>query len=180
MPLPNQRWQISVPQPQLAQTIASSTGLSPLLAQVLINRGMDTPERSRLFLDPASEELIDPKTEFPDLNPSLDLLERAIINHQRVAICGDYDADGMTSTALLLRTFRALGLAANYEIPSRMHEGYGINIRMVEELHAQGVALILTVDNGIAAFEAIAKARDLGLEVIITDHHDIQIGRAHV
>ncbi len=171
--LPNQRWQIASPQPQLAEAIATASGLSPLLAQVLINRGMDTPERSQIFLDPESEALIDPKTEFPDLKLSLDLLEQAAFNHQQVAICGDYDADGMTSTALLLRTFRLLGIQVSYEIPSRMHEGYGINLRMVEELHKKGVALILTVDNGIAAYDPIARARALGLEVIITDHHDL-------
>lgn len=173
MILPLQRWQIAVPQPALAQEISAKTGLSPLLAQVLINRGMDTVERSQVFLDPESAPLADPKLEFPDLNISLDILEQAVKNQQKVAICGDYDADGMTSTALLLRTLRLLGVAVNYEIPSRMHEGYGINVRMVEELQERGVSLIITVDNGISAMAAIARARALDLAVIITDHHDL-------
>jgi single-stranded-DNA-specific exonuclease len=173
MALPLQRWQIAAPQFELADQISATTGLSPLLAQVLINRGMDTKERSQIFLDPEQEELIDPKLEFPDLVISLDILERAVKNHQKVAICGDYDADGMTSTALLLRTLRLLGVEVSYEIPSRMHEGYGINVRMVEELHGRGVSLIITVDNGISAYQAIARARELNLEVIITDHHDL-------
>jgi single-stranded-DNA-specific exonuclease len=173
MALPLQRWQIAAPQPELADRISATTGLSPLLAQVLINRGMDTKERSQVFLDPEQEELIDPKLEFPDLVISLDILERAVKNQQKVAICGDYDADGMTSTALLLRTLRLLGVEVSYEIPSRMHEGYGINVRMVEELHGRGVSLIITVDNGISAYQAIARARELNLDVIITDHHDL-------
>jgi len=173
MALPLQRWHIATPQPDLVEEISSSSGLSPLLAQVLINRGMDTKARSQIFLDPDSEPLLDPKSEFPDLLASLDILEQAVRNHQKVAICGDYDADGMTSTALLLRTLRLLGVAVSYEIPSRMHEGYGINVRMVEELHERGVSLIITVDNGISAFAAIARARELNLAVIITDHHDL-------
>nr|WP_243147177.1 DHHA1 domain-containing protein [Scytonema sp. UIC 10036] len=79
----------------------------------------------------------------------------------------------MTSTALLLRSLRWLGARVNYAIPSRMHEGYGINKRIIEEFHSEGVSLVLTVDNGISAFEPIARARELGLKVIVTDHHDI-------
>ncbi len=173
MALPNQRWQIFRGDPQTAEAIALATGLSPLLAQVLINRGMNTPELSKLFLDPDREVLSDPKLEFPDLLKSLDRLEKAIQNAEKIAICGDYDADGMTSTALLLRTFRLLGANASYAIPSRMQEGYGINIRIVEELHQEGVTLVLTVDNGIAAYDAIARARALGVSVIVTDHHDL-------
>jgi single-stranded-DNA-specific exonuclease len=97
----------------------------------------------------------------------------AIDAGQKIAICGDYDADGMTSTALLMRALRCLGADANYAIPSRMQEGYGINTRIVEEFYAEGVSLILTVDNGIAAVEPVAYARELGLTVIITDHHDV-------
>jgi single-stranded-DNA-specific exonuclease len=173
MALPNQRWQIFRSDPQTAEAISLATGLSPLLAQVLINRGMNTAELSKLFLDPDREALSDPKLEFPDLLKSLDRLEDAIKNAEKIAICGDYDADGMTSTALLIRTFRLLGANASYAIPSRMQEGYGINIRIVEELHQEGVTLVLTVDNGIAAYDAIARARELGVSVIVTDHHDI-------
>jgi single-stranded-DNA-specific exonuclease RecJ len=111
--------------------------------------------------------------EFPDLAPSLELLLEAIEGRHTIAICGDYDADGMTSTALLLRALRILGASVDYAIPSRMAEGYGINQRIVEEFYADGVSLILTVDNGIAAIGPIQRARELGLSVIVTDHHDI-------
>jgi len=171
--LPKQRWQISSAQVEWATQIAEATGLSPLLAQVLINRGVTTPEQVQAFLEPESQVLPSPLAEFPDLATSLELLQSAIAAGDKIAICGDYDADGMTSTALLLRSLRLLGACVDYAIPSRMSEGYGINQRIVEELQAEGVRLILTVDNGIAAVQPIAVARALGLVVIITDHHDV-------
>ena len=170
--LPNQRWQIYSPQPQQAEQFANEIGLSCLLAQVLINRGIDSVEEVQGFIEPESLVLPAPMDEFPDLAASVKLLREAISAGQKIAICGDYDADGMTSTALLLRALRALGANVDYAIPSRMREGYGINDRIVEEFHAEGVALILTVDNGIAAYGPVARARELGVKVIITDHHD--------
>ncbi|PHX54682.1 single-stranded-DNA-specific exonuclease RecJ [Tychonema bourrellyi FEM_GT703] len=171
--LPNQRWQIYSPQPQQAERLAAEIGLSPLLAQVLINRGMDTLTEVQGFVEPESLVLPQPMDEFPDLAVSVKLLREAISRGQKIAICGDYDADGMTSTALLLRALRVLGANVDYAIPSRMREGYGINDRIVEEFHSEGVALILTVDNGIAAFGPVQRARELGVKVIITDHHDL-------
>lgn len=153
--------------------MATVTQLSPLIAQVLINRGIQTPEQAWLYLDPETQQLPSPLDEFPDLAQSVAFLLAAIEQQQKIAICGDYDADGMTSTALLLRALWHLGADAHYAIPSRMQEGYGINTRIVEDFHADGVSLILTVDNGIAAYEPIARAVELGLTVIITDHHDL-------
>jgi single-stranded DNA-specific DHH superfamily exonuclease len=147
--------------------------LHPLLVQVLLNREIDTPEAARMFLEPELQLLPSPLEEFPDLPIALELLLGAIATHQYIAICGDYDADGMTSTALLLRALRVMGAIVDYAIPSRMQEGYGINQRIIEEFHQEGVGIILTVDNGIAAYEPIARARELGLTVIVTDHHDI-------
>ncbi|MBW4555641.1 MAG: single-stranded-DNA-specific exonuclease RecJ [Trichormus sp. ATA11-4-KO1] len=171
--LPNQRWQIYPQKPEFAQNLAMVTNLSPIISQLLINRGIETPEQAQAFLDPESLILPSPWEEFPDLAISVELLQEAIASQAKIAICGDYDADGMTSTALLLRSLRTLGAQVNYAIPSRMHEGYGINQRIVEEFHDEGVRLILTVDNGISAFAPIARARELGLKVIVTDHHDI-------
>ncbi|MEH1836445.1 MAG: DHH family phosphoesterase [Nostoc sp.] len=171
--LPNQRWQIYPQKPEFAQKLAVLTNISPIISQLLINRGMETPEQVQAFLKPESLVLPSPLEEFPDLAISLELLQNAIASQTKIAICGDYDADGMTSTALLLRSLRTLGAQVDYAIPSRMHEGYGINKRIVEEFHSEGVGLILTVDNGISAFEPVARARELGLAVIITDHHDI-------
>ena len=177
--LPQHRWQIAPSHPFQATTLAAGITLtpfdatSPLLAQVLMNRGIETVEQAELFIHPETAELPSPLTEFPDLEISLDILVEAIDRHNKIAICGDYDADGMTSTALLLRALSALGADVDYAIPSRMSDGYGINRRIVEEFHAEGVKLIITVDNGISAVAAIARAVELGLQVIITDHHDL-------
>ncbi|WP_448267098.1 single-stranded-DNA-specific exonuclease RecJ [Nostoc sp. DSM 114159] len=171
--LPDQRWQIYPQKPEFAQNLAILTNISPIVSQLLINRGMETPEQVQAFLNPESLVLPSPLEDFPDLAISLELLQNAIASQTKIAICGDYDADGMTSTALLLRSLRTLGAQVDYAIPSRIHEGYGINKRIVEEFHSEGVGLILTVDNGISAFEPVARARELGLAVIITDHHDI-------
>lgn len=171
--MPQQRWQLASPQPAVAHRLAELTALSPLLTQVLINRGIDQPEVVAEFLNPEAQKLPSPLDEFPDLALSIDLLMEIIASGQKIAICGDYDADGMTSTALLIRALRFLGAKADYAIPSRMVEGYGLNERIVEEFYRDGVGLILTVDNGIAAHAPVARARELGLMVIITDHHDI-------
>ncbi|KOR38596.1 single-stranded-DNA-specific exonuclease RecJ [Planktothricoides sp. FACHB-1370] len=171
--LPNHRWQIYSENPHLARELAKTTNLPPVLAQVLINRGIETPEGAEEFINPDSLVLPPPIAEFPDLAKSVDLLHCSIASGQKIAICGDYDADGMTSTALLLRALRSLGARVDYAIPSRMKDGYGINVRIVEEFYQEGVSLILTVDNGISAVEPVKRARELGLDVIVTDHHEV-------
>jgi len=171
--VPDQRWQIAVANTDLATQIAQETDLSPLMAQVLINRHLTTLEQVQAFLNPESQYLSSPLADFPALSLSLELLINAINTRQKIAICGDYDADGMTSTALLLRSLRSLGAQVDYAIPSRMAEGYGINKRIIDEFYEEGVRLLITVDNGISAYDPIAHARELGITVIITDHHDL-------
>lgn len=170
---PSQRWQILQPDPAQVEVVRQATQCSPWLAQILVNRQIFTAETAATFLNPEQLQIASPLEEFTDLAPALELLTQAIQTQAKIAICGDYDADGMTSTALLLRSLRALGAQVNYAIPSRMQEGYGINERIVEEFAAEQVSLILTVDNGIAALGPIARARELGLAVIVTDHHDL-------
>ncbi|WP_448564034.1 single-stranded-DNA-specific exonuclease RecJ [Trichothermofontia sp.] len=171
--LPRQRWHFAPEQPELRDTLAAATGLPPLLAQVLLNRGMVTPTDAIGFLEPDLVKLPSPLMEFPDLALSVEILKTAIVQKQLLAICGDYDADGMTSTALLLRAFKEFNANVHFDIPSRMAEGYGLNERIVQDFYQLGVQVILTVDNGIAAHAPISLARELGLTVIITDHHDL-------
>jgi single-stranded-DNA-specific exonuclease len=171
--LPAQRWQFYGPDPAVTAQLATSTHLLPPVVQVLQNREITTLAQAAVFLDPEQLELPPPLEAFPDLAESLALLTTAIAQQHKIAICGDYDADGMTSTALLIRALRCLNGQVNYAIPSRMKEGYGINTRIIEDFHRDGVKLVLTVDNGIAAREPIARARELGLAVIVTDHHDL-------
>ena len=171
--IPDQRWKLHPANPSLARSMAKTIGISPMIAQVLINRGITSIEDAQNFLDPDLQALPSPLQDFPDLALSLEILVQAIQNSEPIAICGDYDADGMTSTALLLRSLKSLGAKVKYAIPSRMSEGYGLNERIIEDFHAEGIRVVITVDNGIAAYEPIALARKLGLTVIITDHHDI-------
>lgn len=171
--LPTQRWSIGETPEAEVRDLAEALEISQLLAHLLVERGFNSSETAQLFLNPDTLELPSPKEDFPDLDLSLDLIRDTIEAELPIAICGDYDADGMTSTALLLRALRKVGANVSYAIPSRMTDGYGINSRLVQEFHEEGVGLIITVDNGISAHDPIEEARELGIEVIVTDHHDI-------
>ena len=106
---PRQRWEIAAQNATKVNSLVQATGLSPLIAQVLLNRQLNTAKAASIHLDPESQTLPLPVTEFTDLAISVDLLKEAIASEEKIAICGDYDADGMTSTALLIRTLRHLG-----------------------------------------------------------------------
>ncbi|MFN4280240.1 single-stranded-DNA-specific exonuclease RecJ [Thermosynechococcus sp.] len=179
--LPPQRWRLPPIDPELCEALKEALGCDAALAEIYLRRGLRTAAAVEAFLKPETMALPPPNTVFADLDLAVELLQQAIARGDKMRICGDYDADGMTSTALLLRALRHLGADIDYEIPSRMHEGYGINERIVQECYEQGVKLILTVDNGIAALEPIRKARELGLTVIVTDHHEVppQLPPAH-
>ena len=138
---------------------------------LLFRRGLTEPDQVHALL--CDSPLPKPDGHFPELDKAVQRLHQACLTAESVAICGDYDADGMTSTALLLRTLRCLGAEPQAAIPSRMADGYGLNCSMVNELHADGVRLIVTVDNGVAAHEALSRAEDLGIEVVLTDHHTL-------
>ncbi|KKZ11060.1 MAG: single-stranded DNA-binding protein [Candidatus Synechococcus spongiarum 142] len=150
--------------------VAGQLDLPPALVAVLRRRGHSDPAIVEI-LEPAPAP--PPEQHFPDLSQAVERLQRAISGGETVAICGDYDADGMTSTALLMGVVQRLGGVATAAIPSRMEEGYGLNPAMVERLHQEGVGLLVTVDNGISARPALEQARSLGVEVIVTDHHAI-------
>ncbi|WP_298977006.1 single-stranded-DNA-specific exonuclease RecJ [uncultured Thermosynechococcus sp.] len=176
-----QRWHLPPIDPECCNALKQALGCDVSLAEIYLRRGLTTPAALQAFLKPETMDLPPPNAVFPDLDLAVELLQQAIARREKMRICGDYDADGMTSTALLLRALRHLGADIDYAIPSRMHEGYGLNERIVQECYDQGVKLILTVDNGIAALEPILKARELGLTVIVTDHHEVppQLPPAH-
>ena len=179
--LPNpdeQRWQLPTPLGRLAiegpLQALNPEGLAPLpepLLAVLARRGLRSAEQVAALLEPAAAPAA--AEHFADLPTAVQRLERACRGGELVAICGDYDADGMTSTALLVGVLQRLGAIPRAAIPSRQSDGYGLNVAMVEELAAAGVPLLITVDNGVAAHEALERARELGLEVILTDHHSL-------
>ena len=132
------------------------------LRAVLYRRGFSTTEDVEALL--SDQDPPAPHDHFPQLAPALARLQTACRTGESLAVCGDYDADGMTSTALLLRAFRCLGANPKAAIPSRMDDGYGLNPGMVEQLHAEGIRLLITVDNGVAAREALERAADLGTD----------------
>ncbi|MGE4580795.1 MAG: single-stranded-DNA-specific exonuclease RecJ [Synechococcus sp.] len=144
------------------------------LRAMLRRRGFDRAEVDDLI---HPQELPDPCIDFPDLERAVERVCQACAEQEALAVCGDYDADGMTSTALLLRAFQPLGARPKAAIPSRMDEGYGLNPAMVNRLHAEGIRLLVTVDNGVAAREALERAQALDMDVIVTDHHTIPVDR---
>ena len=145
--------------------------LPPELLAVLHRRGLGQWQAIAALLDPAPAP--DPLEHFPGLTIAVERLEQACRRQEALAICGDYDADGMTSTALLVGVLQRLGARPQAAIPSRLDDGYGLNPGMVERLAGEGVGLLVTVDNGVSAREALERAQSLGVEVILTDHHSI-------
>ena len=164
-----QRWQLPAPisiDPELRQL-----GLPDPLLALLLRRGHADRPTIEALLDPPAAP--DPGRHFPQLRHAVQRLRQACKTAETVAICGDYDADGMTSTALLVGVLRRLGAQAVAAIPSRQDDGYGLNSAMVERLAEQGIRLLVTVDNGVAAREALERAESLGVGVIVTDHHTL-------
>jgi single-stranded-DNA-specific exonuclease len=174
--LDQQRWHLPAPLPTGVDGAPTATsGLASALPEellaVLQRRGFDSPDRIEALLDPPVAP--PPGRHFPDLAKAVARLKQACQQGEQVAICGDYDADGMTSTALLVGVLQRLGAEPIAAIPSRMDDGYGLNAGMVERLAEQGVAILVTVDNGVSAREALERAEVLGIEAILTDHHTI-------
>ncbi len=154
------------------QKLASTLMLPVPLAQVLAVRGMLEPNIARQWLNAAEGELYQPSL-MRDMDRGTDLILQAVSTGKKVAVYGDYDVDGITSTTILYKTLQALGAQPLYYIPQRETEGYGLNSNAIRELAQQGIGLLLTCDNGIAAREQVALAKELGLQVVITDHHEV-------
>src|SRR6185436_18474410 len=145
--------------------------VSPVTARLLSIRGLDDPLSARRFLFPSLDDLLDPNR-LTDLPAAVDRILRAIENKERIAIHGDYDVDGVTSTVILRRALELLGADVTHFIPERLRDGYGLQPASIDRLHALGVVLIISVDCGIRGVEAAVRARALGLDLIITDHHE--------
>ncbi|MEZ5950954.1 MAG: single-stranded-DNA-specific exonuclease RecJ [Planctomycetaceae bacterium] len=144
---------------------------STLLAQVLLARGLTDHQQAKAFLSGTLQELQEPER-MPGVEQAAELIVQAIHDKRRITIYGDYDVDGMTSTAILLQCLQSAGAEADYYIPCRLEEGYGLNCEAIRELHqADPRRLVVTVDCGISSLEEARLARELGLDLIITDHH---------
>ena len=167
------RWSLSPPQPGLAGQLADALRLPPLLAQCLLNRGLSDPAAIRAFLQPRLKQLADPFL-LPNMRAAVERLLEARQHGEHLVIFGDYDVDGVTSTALLLEVLRPLGWKVQHYLPHRLDEGYGLTQEAVENCLAKFPAsLLLAVDCGSTAVATIASLRQRGVDVIVLDHHQV-------
>jgi single-stranded-DNA-specific exonuclease len=153
-----------------AQELAEQLVIPVPVANVMIQRGIDTPELAREFFDLSPEKLHDPWL-LPDIHKVIDRLEKAINEKEYIYIHGDYDVDGVTSTAVITHALRLFGATFEYHVPHRIQDGYDVRVATVDKAIAAGAQILMTVDCGIVAFEAASYAKANGIDLIITDHH---------
>lgn len=164
------QWQLASPDEETRERLAGELSLPPLLCQILINRGITDAAAAAKFLAPSLHDLHDPYLLF-GMDTAVRRIVAAIQRNERMTVYGDYDVDGVTGTALLLTFFRSLGLQVGSHIPERQGEGYGLNPEAMRQLARQGTRLLITVDCGSTAVAEVALAGQLGMDAIITDHH---------
>src|SRR5512132_333657 len=152
-----------------ADSLAQALGLSEITASVLVRRGYGDPEDARAFLQ-GEQPPHDPAL-LGDMSVAVERIRAAIAAGRRICVHGDYDADGICATVLAVLVLRELGAAVEWHLPSRFDEGYGVSGETLERLAGEGCGLVLTVDCGITAVDEVRHARELGLDVIVTDHH---------
>ena len=155
--------------------IGNRLGIDPVMARILVNRGQSTPEMQERYLYGTLDDIPAPEL-LRNCTEAAELLAEKIREGKHIRIISDYDVDGVTSCVVLIKALTRLSAKVSYDIPDRIRDGYGMNVRMVEEAARDGVDTLLTADNGTAAFEAVSRAKELGLTVIVTDHHQIQDG----
>ena len=166
--LNRKKWIVSECDRDIAAQIAENCGVDPFAAYLLVSRGMTDEFLVESFL--YDTDIIDPFT-LPDMEKACERIRSAIDGGEKITVFGDYDADGVTSTALLYSYLFKAGANVDYYIPDREHEGYGMSVSSIELLKERGTSLIITVDNGISAIEEIEKAKELAIDVVVTDHH---------
>jgi len=168
--LTGRRWRSRVSDDRLARALSQRLGLPELVGRVLAARGVELDD-AELYMAPTLKALLPDPSRFLDMDRAAERLVRAVTAGERIAIYGDYDVDGATSSALLLRFFRHLGIEPRLYIPDRMVEGYGPNVAAMQRLADEGVRLVITVDCGTLAFQPLAAARAAGMDVLVADHH---------
>ena len=166
-----ERWRLYAKKADFA-AISKAYGINQVTARIMRNRGVETKEEIESYLKGDLDYISDPAL-MKDADKAASLLEAAIANNELIAISSDFDNDGIFSGLLLKEAIIELGGCAAIFTPNRVMEGYGVNSRIVEEANARGASVLLTCDNGIAAFEAIDEAKKLGMTVIVTDHHEV-------
>lgn len=164
-------WHLSPADPAAASRLAGDLRTSAVVAGLLLARGVSNPAAAKLFLDAPLVALHSPQR-LPGVPEAAERLVRAVADGRKVCVYGDYDADGVTGTAILIRLLRLLGADPVFHVPHRIDEGYGLNSEAVRQLAADGVSLVVTVDCGIASPAEADEAKRCGLELIVTDHHE--------
>ena len=166
------KWEYRELDDEKINSIASKFGVPKLLATVLVSRGIVDDEEIKVFLKPTRNDFHDPYL-MPDMEKAVDRIVNAIESQEKVIIYGDYDVDGITSITVLKKFLKnSCGLDVGYYIPNRLNEGYGLNNGAIDKIKKDGYSLIITVDCGISAIDEIEYANKLGMEVIVTDHHE--------
>ncbi|MEW6324271.1 MAG: single-stranded-DNA-specific exonuclease RecJ [Nitrospirota bacterium] len=166
------RWIQRTPDQAVVDALQRHGGFSPLVARLLANRGVATPEQAQRYLAPSAADLIDPLL-LPDIGPAVERFRRAVDRGERLMLFGDYDVDGVSAVSIYRELCGQLGLDAVVRLPRRLSEGYGLSRDAVREAKAAQAALIVTADCGTTALAEIAFARDEGIDVIVTDHHQV-------
>jgi single-stranded-DNA-specific exonuclease len=164
------RWQLRTADRDLAREIAAALGLHPRVAEVLTARQITSSSQARSYLWPKLQDLPSPD-QLLDLDTAVDRIAKALQDHESIAVYGDYDVDGLTATAVLVHFLSGLGGRVQWYLPHRLREGYGLNCSALHALSEGGVSLLISVDCGSSDHEAILLARELGLDLIVTDHH---------
>ncbi len=154
--------------------ISARFHVDPVTARIIRNRGIEGDEAIDRYLNGTLDDLYDPLL-LKDMESAVSILSKAVDNHKKIRIVGDYDIDGVCSTYILLKAFERLGGNVDFEIPDRIKDGYGINESIIEQAHADGIDVVLTCDNGISAFHQVELAKKYGMTVVITDHHEVPI-----
>ncbi|MBR3720485.1 MAG: single-stranded-DNA-specific exonuclease RecJ [Clostridia bacterium] len=167
----NKKWEYYEKDEEKVKVVQEQFGLSRLLATIIVNKGLQTKEEIEVFLNPTRKDFHDPYL-MPDMKIAVDRIVKAIENQEKVIIYGDYDVDGITSITVLKKFLADRGLQVDSYIPNRLDEGYGLNKAAIENIVKQGYQLMITVDCGISGIEEIDYANSLGLETIVTDHHE--------
>ena len=167
----NKEWKIYEVDEKKVEEISSKYNLNKLISTILANRNITTEEEIRLFLSPTRKDFHNPFL-ITDMEKSVERIIKAIENKEKVTIYGDYDVDGITSITVLKSFLKDRGLETSQYIPNRLNEGYGLNNNAIEKIKQQGCDLMITVDCGISAINEINYASSLGIETIITDHHE--------
>jgi single-stranded-DNA-specific exonuclease len=165
-------WEIRQTEDAAAEDLARALGVAPLIARLLLNRGVSDADAGRRFLSPSLQDLHDP-FRMCHMDRAVERVLAALRRGEQVAVWGDYDVDGITATSLLLLFLRRIGLRCSYHIPSRLEEGYGLNIPAIDDIAAAGNSLLITVDCGVSDVEPIAHAVERGLDVLVLDHHQV-------